>query len=136
MRLYVEKLVKKHGTSNPITIAKNLGIQIIYEPLGSINGYYNMMYRIKFIHINEQLEEAVVRFVVAHELGHALLHPKTNTLFMRKCTLFDVSKFEQEANQFATELITYDLEHTENLDTEHLKKSLQQYIETLRHIGV
>jgi len=62
----------------------------------------------KFIHINECLPEYQIRFVAAHELGHALLHPKVNTPFMRSCTYFCVNKYEIEANAFAVRLLISD----------------------------
>jgi Zn-dependent peptidase ImmA (M78 family) len=48
------------------------------------------------------------RFVCAHELGHAVLHPKSNTPFLRANTLFSVEKLELEANTFAVELLLPD----------------------------
>ena len=81
---------------------------VVREPLGSINGYYNQCYRQKFIHINEELEEYRQKFTCAHELGHAVLHPKANTPFLRDNTLFSVSRLEREANCFAAELLCPD----------------------------
>ena len=40
-------------------------------------------------------------FTCAHELGHAVMHPKANTPFLREHTLFSVNKLEIEANRFA-----------------------------------
>jgi Zn-dependent peptidase ImmA (M78 family) len=48
------------------------------------------------------------RFVCAHELGHAVLHPKSNTPFLRANTLFSIEKLEVEANTFAVELLLPD----------------------------
>ena len=47
-------------------------------------------------------------FTIAHELGHAVLHPKANTPFLRDNTLFSVSRLEREANCFAAELLCPD----------------------------
>lgn len=108
LKTLIDKLTRKYGTRNPIEIAKALGIIIIYEPLGSINGYYHSAYRTKIIHINCALPEHKQIFVAAHELGHAMLHPKANTPFMRECTYFIVDKFEVEANRFAVNLLISD----------------------------
>lgn len=89
-------------------IAKNLGIILIYEELGSIRGYYNTAYRQKFIHVNSNLSRHEQLFTVAHELGHALLHPKANTPFLRDNTFLSISKFEKEANRFAINLLISD----------------------------
>ena len=48
------------------------------------------------------------RVVCAHELGHAMLHPRANTPFMRKNTLFSVDRMEKQANTFAAELLIPD----------------------------
>jgi len=81
---------------------------ILYEPLGSTLGYYSTYKRIKFIHINNGLNGIWQRFVCAHELGHAILHPKVNTPFLRSNTLFSVQRIEREANTFAVELLMPD----------------------------
>ena len=41
----------------------------------------------------------------AHELGHAILHPKSNTPFLRANTLYSVNKLETEANRFMALLL-------------------------------
>lgn len=103
-----KQLISKYKTNNPQEIAQELGIIILFEPLGEINGYYNIAFRQKFIHINNTLVEAKQKFTIAHELGHALLHPKANTPFLRDNTLFSISKLEIEANKFAVDLLITD----------------------------
>jgi Zn-dependent peptidase ImmA (M78 family) len=112
----ISKLIKKHETRNPLKIANNLGIMVLYENLGSINGYYNTAFRQKFIHINENLPEHKQMFTAAHELGHALLHPKSNTPFLKENTFLSVDKLEVEANKFAVNLLISDEELAEYKD--------------------
>lgn len=104
----VFRLCRKYRTRDPLALAERLNIIVLWERLGSINGYYNQCYRQKFIHINEELEPYQQRFTCAHELGHAVLHPKANTPFLRESTLFCVSRLEREANCFAAELLCPD----------------------------
>ncbi|KFZ43036.1 ImmA/IrrE family metallo-endopeptidase [Anoxybacillus flavithermus] len=104
----VEKLVKKHGTNNPFEIASQKGIVLLFEQLGGIYGYHHSFKRINIIHINSELDESMQRFVCAHELGHAVLHPELSTSFLRKNTLFCMDKVEREANEFAVELLLPD----------------------------
>lgn len=104
-RVTPKYLISKYKTNNPIELADALGIKVIYEPLGDINGYFNTAFRQKFIHINSQLTENRQLFTAAHELGHAILHPKANTPFLREKTLFSINKFEIEANTFAVNLL-------------------------------
>lgn len=70
-----------------------------------INGFYKYDKRNKYIFINQKLSKEMQRFVCAHELGHAILHPRSNTPFLRKNTLFSIDKIEVEANSFAVQLL-------------------------------
>ena len=62
----------------------------------------------KQIHINQNLPEYIQKLTCAHELGHALIHPNTNTPFLRNSTFYSVDKLEIEANTFAAELLISD----------------------------
>ncbi|QIZ69063.1 ImmA/IrrE family metallo-endopeptidase [Geobacillus subterraneus] len=93
---------------NPFEIASQKGIVLLFEPLGGIYGYHHTFRRIQIIHINDELDEPTQRFVCAHELGHAVLHPELSTSFLRKNTLFCMDKVEREANEFAVELLLSD----------------------------
>lgn len=104
----VEKLIKKYKTNCPFQIAKAMGIQIVYEDLGNTLGYYSKHFRVQFIHINQNANEAQRRFICSHELGHAVEHPDINTSFLKKRTLFSNEKIEVEANTFAVELLLPD----------------------------
>jgi Zn-dependent peptidase ImmA (M78 family) len=108
IRRTVTQLIKKHKTNDPFAIAREKNIQVCFEWLGSTLGYYNSYKRIQFIHINNSADELTQRFVCAHELGHAVLHPKANTPFLKSKTLFSVDKLEVEANKFAVELLLRD----------------------------
>jgi len=113
----VQTLIKENGASCPFKLSKIFKVGILYEDLGTMMGYYSRDYRFKFIHINQNLPSRMQRFVCAHELGHALLHPDVNTPFLSRCTLFSKSKVERQANIFAVELLMPD-------------KLLQEYNET------
>ncbi|MCI8409530.1 MAG: ImmA/IrrE family metallo-endopeptidase [Lachnospiraceae bacterium] len=104
----IAHLKTKYKTNNPFELAELLGILILYEELGSINGYYNKQLRLKQLHINCNLNRHEQLFTCAHELGHALLHPNENTQFLRNNTLLSLDKLEIEANKFAMELLISD----------------------------
>ncbi|SIS89191.1 ImmA/IrrE family metallo-endopeptidase [Alicyclobacillus vulcanalis] len=110
IKAIVKRLISKYGTNNPFQICDLRGIQVLDEPLGNILGYYNMIRRIPMIHLNELLLDnfGLRRFVCAHELGHAVLHPKVSTPYLRKNTLFSIDRIEREANAFAVELLVPD----------------------------
>lgn len=130
-------LAKKYDTRNPFEIARDMGIQVIKEDLGSVYGYYNKCFRIKQIHINHSLPEHLQLFTAGHELGHAVLHPNTNTPFLRKHTYFSVDRLETEANKFAIELIIPDtkLNEYENFTLEQLERVFGYNSELLKLKG-
>lgn len=82
IKLKAEKLIHKYDTNCPYKIAEMMGIQIVFEQLGNTIGYYSRNFRIPIIHINELADETQSRFICAHELGHAILHPNTDTSFL------------------------------------------------------
>lgn len=104
----VKELIKKHGTNDPFEIAAQKNVLVLFEKLGDILGYYNSYKCIHMIHINQDSDESEQRFTCGHELGHMILHPKVNTPFLRKNTLFSIDRIEREANQFAVELLMPD----------------------------
>lgn len=67
-----------------------------------------------------------MKLVMAHELGHAVLHPKENCYFIRNKTLLLNSKNETEANKFAMELLISDevLEENREFTIEQLSRML------------
>ena len=106
---YVAKLIKRCGTSDPFSLAKELNIIVLSVPLGELQGFYMYLKKTRTIFINSDIEDIEQRRVVlAHEIGHALLHTKINCYFMQKQTLLNTSKYEIEANRFAAELLVSD----------------------------
>lgn len=124
----VSCLIRKHQTRNPFELADALGINVLFEELGTINGYYNKPLRMKQIHINCNLDQQMRLFTCAHELGHSILHPNASTPFLRSNTLLSVDKLEIEANEFATLLLIPDEIITEyrelNLTAEQFSRLL------------
>lgn len=101
----VGQLVKKYGTSNPYELARALGIEVVFEPLGDSMGYFSRFNRTAIIHINESLPCKKQITTCAHELGHVILHPDINVAFLKSNTYFSTSKIETDANEFMIELL-------------------------------
>ena len=119
----VQKLMKKHATNNPFEIASNKNIIVRKVHLGdNIRGFYMYRQRNKVIHINSNLDYEEQRIVCAHELGHALLHPKSNFTFLMSKTYFNMNKFEVQANLFCTYLLVPDLSEYENMTMEQISQ--------------
>lgn len=115
---------KKCGSQNPFDIANSLDIQVQIGPMGSRCGCYMFLKNHRCIFLNENLPEHETNLVMAHELGHAILHRKENCYFIRNKTLLLNSKNEVEANIFAAELLIPDEVILENyhLTTEQFSR--------------
>lgn len=95
------------GSRDPVAIAEYAGIGIHICPLGQIAGNYKLLKRKRWIFVNDSIDpdSPFFRVVVAHELGHALLHRTENCAFIKKHTLLLTSGIEREANIFASRLL-------------------------------
>lgn len=104
---YYERLI---GSRDPVKIAEYANIRIAILPLGEIAGNYKLIKRKRWIFINDNIpaDSPMFRVVLAHELGHALLHRKENAAFIKSKTLLLTSGIEREANQFAASLLISD----------------------------
>ncbi|WP_281758294.1 ImmA/IrrE family metallo-endopeptidase [Alicyclobacillus hesperidum] len=102
------RLICTHQSNNPFVIARRKGIIVSESRLKGILGYHHTYKRQSVICIHESLTDYEKRFVCAHELGHAILHPHINTPFLRRNTLFSIDRIEREANTFAVELLIPD----------------------------
>lgn len=75
----------------------------------SAKGFFFRRSRIKIITINCDLPRVVQRFILAHELGHAVLHGNACETMFKDSALFDESAAaEKEANLFAAEMLLED----------------------------
>lgn len=105
----VEDLVKKYDTNDPFEIAAAKNIYVFEQDLHKeIFGFYKYIRRNKFIYINSNLSNEDKVFTCSHELGHSELHPRINTPFLKRKTLYSVDQIETEANRFAVELLLLD----------------------------
>ncbi len=121
IRKKVHHLMYKYKTSNPELLATYLNIKIVEWNLGKQLGSYRLLNRKKVIFINSNLSYHQRKIVIAHELGHAILHPEVNCYFIENKTLLLKSKIEREANIFACELLIND-----DLLGEYIGKSITE----------
>ena len=126
IRKLVSSYVRKYGTRNPFKLAEYLRIQVQIGNLGNCSGCYMFLKNHRCIFLNENLDERERTVVMAHELGHAIMHRKENCYFIRNKTFLLTSKYEIEANSFAAELLISDdiLEENKNFTTEHFSMLL------------
>lgn len=112
----VEKLVKKYDTRDPYELCRLLKIKVhFYDMEKKLKGFFFYQSRQKNIVIDSNVNEVLERILIAHELGHAVLHTKIAMMkgFQEMEVLDGSSLEENEANFFAAELL---LEDSEVLD--------------------
>lgn len=105
----VDHLTARFGTEDPFELCDALGIRLSIEPLPpAIHGFYSNVLHMDFIYINHRLPRTRQRLVCAHELGHAVLHPGVNSLFLSRRTQINSEKLERQADLFAAHLLIPD----------------------------
>lgn len=106
----VKRLIKKHNTNNVYELINILNIKLFELPFEEEIGMYRFLKNNKVIIISENLDEITKKFILTHELGHAILHRKENCFYLKHNTFTKVSTYEVEANRFAAELLIDDKE--------------------------
>jgi len=110
----VERLMRKYAEPDPWKLAQAMGIFVDEHPLGkspkACKGFFLYQSRQKHITINSDLPEMVQRIILAHEIGHAVLHQAAAKMrAFHDFALYDTSsQFEYEANLFAAEHLLED----------------------------
>ena len=79
---FAQKTIQRFGTHDPFDICNQLGIVILYLPLGRMRGYCYSNENGKAVVLHDGLAEHEARVVCAHELGHVLLHPNLNRIYL------------------------------------------------------
>ncbi|MDA1478049.1 ImmA/IrrE family metallo-endopeptidase [Bacillus changyiensis] len=103
-----ESIIKEYKTNDVYEICANLKIIILEEDLGCIKGFlqYYEEENEYIIHVNKQSKHPEI--IIAHELGHFILHKNLNIFKLEKCSLVFGSKLENQANIFASEILITD----------------------------
>ena len=102
-------------------VANILGLEVVPRPMGQ-----EEMMVAEYIGVDEELDSLWRRWVIAHAIGHRLLHPG-NHLWTRRHT--DLAKpYEREAEDFALALLVDGQEARE--------ERLTELWEVAEHFGV
>ena len=107
-------------------------IEIAQMPFAKQKGVYTIIERQPFIIIKEDLHPVTRSIVIAHELGHHMLHKaelkKTPTL--QEFNIFDMTDnhIEYEANVFVAELL---VDESSLIELIHQKKSIDEIAKAL-----
>lgn len=109
----VADIKEKYNETDPFRLCRAMDITLLLHPLGShgtaIKGFFMECKRVKTITINSDLPEIIQKIIVAHELGHAVLHRSSSVQAFHEVVMFDSSSImEKEANLFAAEFLLDD----------------------------
>lgn len=108
-KIYIEKKVRqllKGNTQNLYVLADHHNILIHECDLGTNGGLYLYVEKTKTILLNHRLSYYKKQIVLAHEIAHATLHPKTSCAFTPSSSLEKPNLRENEANYFACKLLS------------------------------
>lgn len=101
----IKQALKRGMSTNLFSIAEANNILVLEDELGSICGFYTYQKKTKIILLNSSLSDLHKQMVLAHEIGHALLHTKVNCAFIKNKTGFKHKIYEKEANFFGANLL-------------------------------
>ena len=106
-----DELIKKHGTRNPFELAEAEGIHLQFCPeFQTLKGMYKVILNQRFIFLNGNLKRREAKQILAHELGHDLLHREmAKDSIVQDHFILDMTlKPEYEANLFAANILLSD----------------------------
>lgn len=102
------EVTKRAGSRNPLNIADDLGIDVYWSnELSDLLGLYTVIKKKRAIVVNSRLEEYMLKMVLAHEIGHDILHrEEAKKGAMQEFEFFNMKDTkEYEANVFAAHLL-------------------------------
>lgn len=128
-------VVEKYGTRDPFALAELMGVTVIpcIDFGTSIRGVAIQNCGWYYVGLNTRLSYPQKRIVLAHELGHITCHSHINYFFMTTSTLFSVSRFECEANEFAAEILIPDNAFTISNDIRIIAAELNIPVELFQY---
>lgn len=118
----VAKVMRRYDERDPLRLCRAMGIKVLYFPLGKgkdcCKGFFMENCRIKTITINSELPSIIQKIILAHEIGHAVLHRNSTGIHaFHDYAMFDeTSHLEYEANLFAAEYLLEDQDVFEALN--------------------
>lgn len=122
MKKYIQDLlnttIAATRSNDPHDIAGHFGIKVMLFPFGVLKGFILTVSNQTLIAVNSNLAKQEQRAVLAHELGHFFLSPRSYGYFYITSKTNLEIKIEREANLFAVALLScgYVLEPDESLE--------------------
>lgn len=114
-----EEIVDTYGTRNPRDLADDLDVTVMYRDFNQQKGVFTTIEGQPFVFVNNNLVEEQQNIVLAHELGHFLLHLDelgASPMLVEE-NFFNKSsnRQEYEANLFTSQLLLPDDEILEHI---------------------
>lgn len=108
----VKDLIKKYNTSNIKELVDHLDISIEYQNFKAktLDSRLMIVDSKGYIFVRSDLDCAYENFLIAHELGHYVLHHDENISFNFLRRVYK-TRLEREANEFAIRLLMYEELH-------------------------
>lgn len=112
IRKKVRRLIRKHKTSDPFELCQIMCDKLEAIDFGksdtAVKGMTFVNSQIVLIKYNENLSRILLYFILAHELGHIVLHKGYQETYTDNVFFDDAMDMELEANMFAAELLLGD----------------------------
>ncbi len=133
-------LYKKYGSISKVVDSLGIDIQKREFPQKTLESRIMInCYGDTTIFIRPDIDEYHYNFLLAHELGHYVLHYDTDISFNYYCRVYK-TKLEKEANDFACRLLLSDVDTTDTYNLEFIgrekgipDKIWYSYIETIKN---
>ncbi len=140
---YVAGVIENYNSNDVYEIYGNLDIRIIKVDKndnvlkGNDAIYIRSFYGIEVVYLRDDLPSQYERFVLSHELGHAILHTEiASAAYSNK--LIVKGKLEKQADYFAIKLLDIELDDVgyEGFTSEQLAKDLCVSEGSLEYMGI
>lgn len=125
----IKELIKSSPSSDIYDIISSLGITIKHQAGKS---FYCQIKGKKYIYLDTNLAEEIKPFVLAHELGHAVLHKEE--IYHYSPLSITKTATEREADYFAFQILGLKIDPTYEYTADQYAQMLNVTEETIRHI--
>lgn len=142
---WIDELVvgihETYYTSCPYELCRTLNIQIIYTNQcntilnNNDSTYIRNLFGQETIFMRNDLDYKYEKFILAHELGHALVHTHVYKTYCNK-NLINKDKIERQANYFAFKFLNIKIDpvECEGLTIEQISHSLHIPLKHLKEV--
>ena len=110
LKTKLKNIVNNYNTTNVKEICDYLDIEIAYTEFKAktLESRLMIVDGNGYIFVRPNLDERYENFLIAHELGHYILHYDKNINFNFLKRIYK-TRLEKEANEFAIRFLTYDV---------------------------